>query len=118
MPDIMQTMQSRGWQRLAQCIRRRLAARCANRQDNSRLLSKHSIGDDKAEQQQCGAERNPESETPLEFGANDVAIAVEQDGADEKTHPATDQRAENEQPDIVAGKTRGDGHELVWNRRQ
>src|SRR5664279_1477318 len=46
------------------------------------------------------------------------AVAVEQDRDHEEAAAAGNDRAQHEQPDVKAGKPRGDGYELVGNRRQ
>ena len=62
--------------------------------------------------------RDPQAEPLFQFAPDQVAVAVEQDGDHEEAPAARDDRAQDEQPDIVAGKARGDGHELVGDRRQ
>src|SRR6202048_4785433 len=84
----------------------------------SRPLSDHSERDHKSEHENKSEYRHPQPEAFLDLGTDHVTIAVEQD-RDEKEPAATgDDRAQHEQPDIVAGKARGDGHELIGNRRQ
>src|SRR5450756_809102 len=46
------------------------------------------------------------------------AVTVEQDSDHEEAAAPGDDRAQHKQPDVVAGKARGDGHELVGDRCQ
>src|SRR5271156_4110843 len=74
--------------------------------------------DDKTEHQYDRKQRHPQCQMPLDPDANPLAVAIEQ-YRDHKEPPASrDDRAQHEQPDIVAGKAGGDGHELEGNRRQ
>src|SRR5207247_4427317 len=54
----------------------------------------------------------------LDRGADGGSVAVEQDRDDEKPPATRDDRTPDKQPDVVPGKARGDGHELVGDRRQ
>src|SRR6266566_5692748 len=84
----------------------------------SRPPSDHSKGDDKSEHENNSEKRYPQPKALLDLGTDGIAITVEQDRDSEEPAAAGDDRTQYEQPDIVAGKARCDGHELVGNRRQ
>src|ERR1700727_2211986 len=75
-------------------------------------------GDDEPTGEQDHERGQPQAQALFDLGADHIAIAIEHNRNDEKTTTPGDDRAQDEEPDIVAGEARGDGDELVGDRRQ
>src|SRR5258706_3916341 len=81
-------------------------------------LSEHSKRDDKTQHEHAHGQRHPKSQMFLDPDPDPFAVAVEENSDHEKTPAARNHRQCYEQPDIVIGKTRGNGDKLVGYRRQ
>src|SRR4051794_25628345 len=54
----------------------------------------------------------------LDAHPDPFAVAVEQNSDHEEAPTASNDRAQDEEPDVIAGKARGNSHELVGDRCQ
>src|SRR5450759_3296717 len=73
----------------------------------------HDADDDHA-----GAQQNPQSQPLFDEIARTHAVAVQQERQHEEAAGARNDRKDDEQPKIVAGKAGGDGHDLIGDRGQ
>src|SRR5690349_16129280 len=61
---------------------------------------------DDADHQHGDAQHEPEGEPLLDDVAHLLAVAIEQERGQVEAHAARDERAEDEEPDVVAGEAR------------
>src|ERR1700757_323478 len=86
--------------------------------DWQRNLSEQPVHDQESEYQHGRADQHPQCEVLLDPDPDPFPKGVGQDPCHKEAHPACDDRAKDEQPDIETGKARRDGDELVGDRRE
>src|SRR5215472_1669015 len=84
--------------------------------DHWPAASDQTEGDNEARHDHRGQDRNRKRQMPLDSGLDPFAVAIEQDRDHEEASTAGDDRKQDEQPYIVAGKAGGDRDELVGDR--
>src|ERR1700722_14561198 len=77
-----------------------------------------SVRNIESKQKKSGSKGNPQTQPFFQLCPNNVPISVEQNRYHEEASTAGNDRQQDKHPDIVAAKSRGDGHELVGDRRQ